>query len=101
MASKRVQIVEINEESINEFFRGDFAVIEGLPDDATLVRTWDEPARQTFCFMFESEEFPVVEEGAEAPVVDIAVARRRVNQSRYHVCPNCFDTLENGDVVGK
>lgn len=98
MTDNRVQIVEIRERSIDEYFRGNMAVIEGLPDDATLQRTWQEPARQTFCFLFESEEFPVVEEGEEPPRADIVVAQRRVNTSDYWVCPNCTESLENGDV---
>lgn len=98
MTTKRVQIVEVRSENINDLFRGDIAVVEGLPDDATLVKTWDEPARQTYCFMFESEEFPTVEQGAEPPIADITVAQRRVNTTDYWVCPNCHDVLENGDV---
>lgn len=98
MSDKRVQIVEIRAENINDFFRGNFTVIEGLPDDADLVRTWEEPARRTFCFMFESEEFPTVEEGAEPPRVDLSIAQRRVNTASHWVCPNCNDVLENGDV---
>lgn len=98
MSIKRVQTVEINGENIEEYFTGEIAVIEGLPDDATLVQTWAEPARQTHCFMFESEEFPAVEEGKEPPRADITVAQRRVNTSDYWICPNCTETLENGDV---
>lgn len=96
---KRVQIVEIFGEDVEDFFAGDLTVIEGLPDDISLVRTWDEPARQCFCFMFESEEFPVVEEGAEPPRAEVTVARRRVNQSTHWVCQNCNEVHENGDVV--
>jgi hypothetical protein len=98
MTEKRVQIVEVTDENIGQLFRGNMAVIEGLPEDAELVRTWDEPARQTYCFMFESEEFPTVEQGEKTPEADIAVAQRRINVSDYWVCPNCFETLENGDV---
>lgn len=98
MTDKRVQIVEVRAENIDDFFRGDCAIIEGLPDDATLKQTWDEPARQTYCFMFESEEFPQVEPGAEPPRVNLAIAKRRVNTADYWVCPNCHETLENGDV---
>jgi len=96
--TKRVQIVEVRHESITPLFTGDMAVVEGLPDDAELMRTWEEPARQTFCFMFESEEFPAVEEGAEPPKNEIVVAERRVNTATHYVCPNCHDTLDNGDV---
>lgn len=96
--NRRVQVVEIHGEKMNELFRGDMTIIEGLPDDAELVKTWDEPARQVHSFLFESEEFPVVEQGEEAPVADIVVAERRVNQATHWVCPNCHDTLENGDV---
>jgi len=98
MKEKRVQIVEVHEENIGDFFRGNFTVIEGLPDDAELIRTWQDHPRQTFCFMFKSDEFPVVEEGEKAPVADIVVAERRVNSKDWHVCPNCMDTIENGDV---
>lgn len=98
MTDKRVQIVELRAECIDEYFRGNMAVIEGLPDDATLKRTWEEPARQTYCFMFESDQFPTVEEGAEPPRADLVVAQRRVNTTDYWVCPNCNETLENGDV---
>jgi len=99
MSENRVQIVEVMAENINDFFRGNFTVIEGLPDDAELVDTWDEPRRDVYCFMFESEEFPVVAEGEEAPTAQISVAQRRVNTSKYWVCPNCHDVLENGDVL--
>lgn len=99
MSEKRVQIVEVFGPDIEEFFKGDFTVIEGLPDDISLVRTWNEPHRQCFCFMFESEEFPVVEEGAEPPKAEIVTAKRRVNRSTHWVCDNCHETLDNGDVV--
>lgn len=99
MSEKRVQIVEVFGENIEDFFSGDFTVIEGLPDDIELVQMWDEPPRQCFCFMFESEEFPVVEEGAEPPRHDIVVAKRRVNESTHWVCDNCHETHENGDVL--
>lgn len=98
MSERRVQIVEIDSESIDDFFRGNLTVIEGLPDDATLVRTWDEPAKQVYCFMFESEEFPTVGEGEAAPTTEITVAQRRVNSSTHWVCPNCTDVVESGDV---
>lgn len=96
---KRVQIVEIYGEDIEDFFAGNMTVIEGLPDDIELVQTWDEPAKQCYCFMFKSEEFPVVEEGEKAPRAEITIAQRRVNQSTHWVCQNCHETHENGDVV--
>ena len=98
MKEKRVQIVEVDGEHLTDFFRGNFTVIEGLPDDATLERTWEEPARHTYCFMFESEEFPVVEEGKEPPRTNIVTVKRRVNQSTHWVCQECHNTLDNGDL---
>jgi hypothetical protein len=99
MSERRVQIVEVYGENINELFRGGLTVIEGLPDDAELVKTWDEPAREVYCFMFESEEFPIVDNGESAPVADITVAQRRVNTKTHWVCPNCTEVTESGDVV--
>lgn len=96
--NRRVQIVEIQGDQIEKYFTGEMTVIEGLPDDASLVKTWDEPARQTYCFMFESDEFNEVEQGAEAPRAELAIAERRVNAKDHWVCPNCHDVLENGDV---
>jgi len=101
MGEKRVKIVEIAGERIEEYFAGNMTVIEGLPDDITLVRTWEEPARNTFCFMFESEQFPVIEEGENVPKEEIVVSERRVNTYTHYVCPNCHDVLDNGDVVSE
>lgn len=96
---KRIQVVEIPSENIEEYFSGDMAVIEGLPDDIELYRTWDDAARQTYCFAFQSEEFPVVPQGEEPPRAEIVVAERRVNRKDYWVCPTCNETVQNGDVV--
>jgi len=101
MTEKRVKIVEVMDENIGKLFRGGISVISGLPDDAELIRTWEEPHRRVFCFMFESEEFPPVEEGEEPPKEDIVVAERRVNTSSHWVCPNCTEVVENGDVIGE
>lgn len=99
MSERRVQVVEVYGENINELFRGDLTVIEGLPDDAELVRTWDEPARDVYCFMFESDQFPKVEQGKSAPTANITVAQRRVNTASHWVCRNCHEVTESGDVV--
>lgn len=98
MRERRVQRVTVPSESIEEYFRGDRMIIEGVPDDADLVRTYDDPARMTFNFIFESEEFPVVEEGGEMPELEIAAVKRRCNVKDYIVCPTCHETINNGDV---
>lgn len=98
MKEKRLQKVVIPSEAIEDFFRGDRMIIEGVPDDADLVETWDEPARQTYNFVFESDEFPVVPQGEEIPEVDITSVQRRCNSTRYFICPNCQNTIENGDI---
>jgi len=96
---RRLQVVEIAGENIEKFFTGEMTIIEGLPDDAALYKFWEEPARDVYCFAFESEEFPVLNEGEKIPVVDISVVQRRVNNSTHWVCPNCFDTHTNGDII--
>lgn len=96
---KRLRRVEIRGERIEDYFTGDMTVIEALPDDSRLVDMWNDPRRQTYNLVFESEEFPVVAEGAEIPEADILVAERRCNNVTHWVCPNCFETHENGDVI--
>lgn len=95
---KRLGCVVVTGENIEKYFTGDMTIVEGLPDDARLVDTWNEPARQRYVFMFESDEFPVVPEGETVPEVDISVVERRVNNCTHWVCPNCLDTHTNGDV---
>lgn len=100
MASeRRLMQVPIYGEEISDFFTGDLTCVEGLPDDITLKRTYEDPRRQAYVFIFESEEFPVVEEGEEIPETDIVTVRRRVNSSTHWVCGNCHETHDNGDIV--
>jgi hypothetical protein len=45
--------------------------VNGLPEDATLVKWYNRPAHDTFEIMIQSETFAPVEEGKEVPEFDI------------------------------
>lgn len=64
---KRVKAVEMTREIVNPLFRGDLAMMCGLPDDATFKRFYRDGERDMLLFVFESEEFDIVEEGERIP----------------------------------
>jgi hypothetical protein len=68
---KRVKAVQITREVVNPLFRGDMAVIAGMPDDANFVRFYNEPRRDLLMFVFESDEFEPVTEGEVIPEMSI------------------------------
>jgi hypothetical protein len=70
---ERVKAVPMTREVVEPLFRGDMAMVCGMPDDARFVRFYNEPRRDLLMFVFESEEFDIVEEGAVIPEKDAVV----------------------------
>lgn len=70
-SQKRIKAVKVTREVVNPLFRGDMAVIAGLPDDANFVRFYNEPRRDLLMFVFESDEFQPVTEGEVIPEMSI------------------------------
>jgi hypothetical protein len=55
-------------EVIDPLFRGDMAMICGMPDDATYQRMYRDSARDMVVFVFESEAFDPIGEGEKIPM---------------------------------
>lgn len=66
-SEKRVKSVRMTREVVNPLFRGDMAMICGLPDDADFKRFYRDGARDMLVFVFQSEEFDPVKEGEKIP----------------------------------
>jgi hypothetical protein len=97
---KRLRRVPIRSKNISNFLAGNMAVIEGLPDDVEVVRTYEDPAAQSYYFVVRSDEFPPVEEGEEIPETELAIVQRRIRACDYWTCPNCHEVTESGDIIG-
>lgn len=69
-SEKRIKGVRMTREVINPVFRGDVAVMCGLPDDADFKRFYRDGTRDMLVFVFESDEFDVVKEGDKIPYKD-------------------------------
>jgi hypothetical protein len=68
---RQVKRIVIGREVLLDIFNPQTRCVNGLPDDATLVKWWNDPARDSFEIMIQSETFPPVEEGEKAPEYDI------------------------------
>lgn len=68
---RQVQRIVITPEMILDLFDPRTRCVNGLPDDAEIVKMWEDHARDTFEIMVKSETFPPVEEGQKAPEYDI------------------------------
>lgn len=66
-SEKRVEAVRMTREVINPLFRGDMAMMCGLPDDAEFRRFYRDGARDLLIFVFESDEFEPVDGGEPIP----------------------------------
>lgn len=71
---RRLVRVPIYDEVVNELFQGGAKVLTGLPDDATLRRTYRDASTDSWYFIFQSESFDRVGEGEILPEVTLDVA---------------------------
>ena len=69
MSNKRLRRVGVPEEFVDLLFSGGTKIISGLPDDTTVTDCYNEPQRQSFFFIVQSEEFEPVPEGEIIPQV--------------------------------
>lgn len=66
---KRVKRVRLTQEFVTHLFRGEMAMVAGLPDNATFEDFNYDPARMELQFIFSSDEWEPIPEGAQIPVV--------------------------------
>lgn len=71
MTGKNVKGVRMTREVVNPIFRGDIAVMCGLPDDAKFQRFYRNGARDELIFVFESDEFERLGEGEKIPLAEV------------------------------
>jgi hypothetical protein len=69
MNENRLKIYGVRERNLFDFFTE--TTDHKIPDDATLVRTWQEQSQRAFYFMVRSDEFDPVKEGNEPPYIQL------------------------------
>lgn len=69
----QVRRIVIGREFILDLFDPQTRFVNGLPDDATFVKMWQDPSRDTFEIMIQSETFTPVEEGEQVPEYDLVM----------------------------
>lgn len=72
------KVVLVSHEALESFFKGSDGYGSNLPDDARLLRFYHETKRNgefvdTYVFLFESDEWEEVPEGAYIPQFDAAI----------------------------
>lgn len=67
----QVRRIVIGRELILDLFDPQTRVVNGLPEDASFVKMWHEPARDSFEIMIQSETFTPVEQGEQVPEYDL------------------------------
>lgn len=73
-ASPRLGRAHLNDEIVEPLFRGEYLIIDGVPDDARFKRMFRDVRSASYAFIFESEEFEPVGEADEIPRIDITVS---------------------------
>lgn len=71
--SRRIRRVRATKDCIEALFRGEMAVVAGMPDDATMEDFHYDPSRDELQFVFSSDEWPEIDEGAKIPLVQAHV----------------------------
>jgi len=67
----QVRRIVIDRVMILDLFDPQTRTVNGLPDDASLVKMYEAPARDTFEIMIQSETFTPVDEGEQVPEYDL------------------------------
>lgn len=65
----RVLRVVLRYGDAEQLFTGEIAAVDRLPQDATLVRTFEDPGRRELNFVFRHESFGAVEQGEVIPKI--------------------------------
>lgn len=67
----QVRRIVIGREFILDLFDPQTRVVNGLPEDASFVKMWEDHTRDTFEIMIQSETFTPVEQGEQVPEYDL------------------------------
>jgi len=71
--SRRIRRVRATQDSIEAIFKGELAVVAGMPDDASMENFHYDPSRDELQFVFSSSEWSEIAEGAKIPLVQAHV----------------------------
>jgi hypothetical protein len=66
-----VKRVRMTEEVFEHLFKGEMTMVAGMPDDASFEDFNYDPSRMEFQFIFSSDEWEPIPEGAAIPVFDV------------------------------
>lgn len=69
--NRRLKRVRCTQEFIECLFTQEMAVVAGMPDDTTFEQFDYDPARMEFQFIFSSQEWDKIAEGAEIPCHEV------------------------------
>lgn len=69
-----VKRVQLTEDFITHLFRGEMAMVAGLPDDASFEDFTYDPSTMQLQFVFSSDEWEPVDEGEEIPFIEATCA---------------------------
>ena len=71
--SRRIRRIRASQDSIEAIFKGELAVVAGMPDDASMEDFHYDPSSNELQFIFSSNEWSKIGEGAEIPLVQAHV----------------------------
>lgn len=70
-AEKRIKRVRLTEQFMENLFRGECAMVAGLPDDISMENFHYDPSRNELQFIFSSDEWDKVKEAATIPATEL------------------------------
>lgn len=80
--SRRIKRVRATEQVIESLFGGEVTMVAGLPDDAELEYFEYDPSRNELQFIFSSEQWERIDEGAMIPVIEASVVQIPVSDRK-------------------
>lgn len=80
--SSRIKRVRATEQVIESLFGGEVTMVAGLPDDAELEYFEYDPSRNELQFIFSSEQWERIDEGAMIPVIEASVVQIPVSDRK-------------------